>query len=95
MYARVGSTTVFQLGIKLDSISLPEICTESSKSHTGFCNSGSDLIINVHHSGKSASQTQVGECINNFQFLLSIHSDSRFIVRFPGAGLCTTSVFLR
>ena len=31
-----------------------------------FCNSGSDLIINVHGSEKSASQ--VGEFINNFQF---------------------------
>ena len=63
----------FQLGVKLDSISLPGIC------HTGFCNSDSDLIINVHCSGRSASQ--VGECINNFQFL-SIHSDGWFIVRF-------------
>ena len=69
----------FQLGVKLDSISLPDICTESSESHTGFCNSGSELIINVHCSGESASQ--VGEFINNFQFL-SIHSDGRFIVRF-------------
>ena len=62
----------FQLGVKLDYISLPDICTESSKSHTVFCNSGSDLIINVHSSGKGASQ--VGEFINNFQFL-SIQSD--------------------
>ena len=69
----------FQLGVKLDSISLPDICAESSKSYTGFCNSGSDLIINVHCSGNSASQ--VGEFINNFQFL-SIHSDGWFIVRF-------------
>ena len=27
----------FQLGVKLDSISLPDICTESSECHTGFC----------------------------------------------------------
>ena len=81
----------FQLGVKLNSISLPGICSGSSKSHTGFCNSGSDLIINVHYSGKSASQ--VGEFINNFKFL-SIHSDVWFIVRFPGAGWCTTFVFL-
>ena len=67
----------FQLGVKLDSISLPDICTESSEYHTGFCNSGSDLIINVHCFGKSASQE--GEFINNFQFL-SIHSDGWFIV---------------
>ena len=69
----------FQLGVKLDSISLPDICTESSKCQTGFCNSGSDLIINVHCSRKSASK--VGEFINDFQFL-SIHSDGWFIVRF-------------
>ena len=59
----------FQLGVKLDSISLPDICTDSSECHTGFCNAGSDLIINVHCSGK------------NFQFL-SIHSDGWFTVRF-------------
>ena len=47
--------------------------------HTGFCDSGSDLIINVHCSGESASQ--VGEFINNFQFL-AFHSDSWFIARF-------------
>ena len=69
----------FQLGVKLDSISLPDICTESSKCHTGVCNSDSGLFINVHCSGKSASK--VGEFINNFQFL-SIHSDGWFIVRF-------------
>ena len=59
-YKRVGSTTA------LDSISLLVICTESFKSHSGFCNSGSDLISNVHCSGESASQ--VNEFINNFQF---------------------------
>ena len=69
----------FRLGVKLDSISLSDICTESSKCHTGFHNSGSDHIINVHCSGKSGSQ--VGEFINNFQFL-SIHSDGWLIVRF-------------
>ena len=57
----------FQLGVNLDSISLPDICTESSECHTGFCNSGSDLIMNVHCAGESASQ--VSEFINNFQFL--------------------------
>ena len=69
----------YLLGVKLDSISLPDICTESSESHTGFCNFGSDLIINVHCSGESASQ--VGEFINNFQFV-SIHSDGWLIVWF-------------
>ena len=34
----------FQLGVKLDSISLPDISMESSKCHTGFCNSGSDSV---------------------------------------------------
>ena len=42
----------FQLGVKLGSITLPDICTESSECQTGFCNSGSDLIINVHCSGE-------------------------------------------
>ena len=69
----------FQLGVKFDSITLPDICTKPSECHTGFCNSSSDLIINVHCSGDGASQ--VGEFINNFQFL-SIHSDGWFIERF-------------
>ena len=43
-----------QPGVKLDSISLSDICTESSKCHTGFCNSGSDLLIKKLCSGKSA-----------------------------------------
>ena len=81
----------FQLGVKLDSISLQDICTESSKCHTGFCNPGSDLIINVHCSGKSASQ--VGEFINNFQFL-SIHSDGWFIVPFSRCWLVYNLSFL-
>ena len=73
-----------QLGVKLDSISLPDICTESSECHTGFCYSGINFIINVHCSREGASQ--VGEFINNFQF--------SSIYGFPGAGWCTASVFL-
>ena len=61
-----------QLGVKLDSTSLPDICTESSECHTSPRNSGSDLIINMHRSGESASQ--VGELVNNPQ-LLPTHSD--------------------
>ena len=57
----------FQRGVKIDSISLPDICTESSECHTD---------THVHCSGENASQ--VGEFINNFQFL-SIHSDCWFI----------------
>ena len=41
----------FQLAVKLDSISLPGICTEC---HTGWRSSGSDLIINEHCSRESA-----------------------------------------
>ena len=75
----------FQLGVKLDSISLPDICTESSKCHTGFCNSGSDLIIDVHCSVKSASQ--VGD--SSFcPFTVMVGS----LYGFPGASWCTTSV---
>ena len=77
VYCPSLSLVEFQLGVKLDSISLPDICTESSESHTGFCNSGSDLIINVRSSIESFSQ--VGEFINNFKFL-SIHNDGWFIV---------------
>ena len=58
-----------KLGVKLDSISLPDICMESSKCHNGFCYSGSGLINNVHYSGESAYQ--LGEFINNFQFLFA------------------------
>ena len=79
----------FQLGVKLDSITLPDICMEYSECHTVFCNSGSDPIINVHCFGENAFQ--VCEFINNFQCLY-IDSDGWFIVRFPGAGWCTTSV---
>ena len=45
----------------------PRHFTESSKCHTKFCNSGSDLIINVHCFGEGASK--VGESINSVQFL--------------------------
>ena len=51
-----NSLVDFQLGVKLDSISIPDICTVSSECHTGFCDSDRDLIINVHCSGQNASQ---------------------------------------
>ena len=81
----------FQLGVKLDSFSLLDTCTESSECHTGFAILAvkKKLIINVHCSGKSASQ--VGEFINNFQFL-SIHSDGWFIVRFSRCWLVLVGV---
>ena len=84
----------FQLDVKLDSISLPDICAGSSECHTGFCNSGSDLIINLHRSGESASR--VGIFINNVH-TLSIHRNGWFTEShgFPDAGWCTTlSLFL-
>ena len=34
-----------KLGVKLNSLSLPDICTESAECHTGLCNSGSNIII--------------------------------------------------
>ena len=86
----VHSLVDFQLGVKLDSISIPDICTESYECQTCFCNSGSDLIINLHCSGESAPQ--VGEFIINFsfcQFTVTVGS----LYGFPGAGWCTTSVF--
>ena len=61
--------------------------------HSGFCNSGSDP--NVHFSGESAPQ--VGELINNFQFLSIQFCPFTVLVGslygFPGVGFCTTSVF--
>ena len=61
----------------LVNFQLDVVCTESSVCHTGFCNSGSDLIINVHWSGTSASQVHVGEFINSFQFF--VHSQCWFV----------------
>ena len=78
----------FQLGVMLDSISLPDICKESSKCHTGFCNSGSDLIINVHCSGESAPQ--VGDFISSCPFTVMVGS----LYGFPGDGWCAAFVFL-
>ena len=61
----------FQLGVRLDSISLPDICTGSSVCHTGFCYSGSDLIINVHCSGKSASYQQLSVFVHSQLWLVN------------------------
>ena len=61
---QIGSTTAFYAFSMVSSFI--DIYTESTKSHTGFCNSDSDRIINVHCPGESASQ--VGEFINNFGF---------------------------
>ena len=60
----------FQLGVKLDSISLPDVYTESSECQSSLCNSGSALIINVHCSGESA--LQVRRFINNLDFVHSL-----------------------
>ena len=46
----------FELITKSGSFPLTDICTKSPKNHTGFCSSDSNLIINVHYSGNSASQ---------------------------------------
>ena len=62
----------FQLSIKSDYISFPDICAKSAERYAGLRSSGCDLIINVHCSGESASK--IGEFINNLKFL-SIHSD--------------------
>ena len=74
----------FQSGVKLDSISLPNIYKESSKCHSGLCNSGSDLNINEHCSGESASP--VGEYISNLKYL-SFHNGGWYIVWLPGCWL--------
>ena len=46
----------FQLRVKSDSILLLDICAKSAECYTGFRSSGSNLNINVHCSGESASQ---------------------------------------
>ena len=77
----------FQLGVRLYFNSLPD--KGSSECHIGVCNSGSDLIINVHCSGESDSQ--VGEISDNFQFL-SIHIDDIPGVRHSRCRMCSISV---
>ena len=73
-----NSLVDFQLSIKSDSISFPDICAKSAKCYAGLHSSGCNLIINVHCFGESASK--IGEFINNLKFL-SIHSDGWFAVR--------------
>ena len=68
----------FQLSIKSDSISFPDIYAKSAECYAGLRSSGCSRIINVHCSGESASK--IGEFINNLKFL-SIHSDVWFAVR--------------
>ena len=67
----------FQLSVKSDSIPLSDICVKSAKCHTGFRSSDSNLIINVHCSGESASQTANISATCSF---LTIHSDGAFHV---------------
>ena len=76
-----NSLVDFQLSIKFDSISFPDICASllnATLVTVGLRSSGYNLIINVHCSGESASK--IGEFINNLKFL-SIHSDGWFAVR--------------
>ena len=75
-----NSLVDFQLSIKSDSISFPDICAKSAECYAGLRSSGCNLIINVHCSGESASK--IGEFINNLKFL-SLHSDGWFAVRLP------------
>ena len=46
----------FQLSIKYDSISFPDICAKSVECYAGLRSTGCNLIINVHCSGESASK---------------------------------------
>ena len=85
-----NSLVDFQLSIKSDSISFPDIGVKSGECYAGLRSSGCNHIINVHCSAESASK--IGEFINNLKFL-SIHSDGGSLYGFPGAGWCTTSVF--
>ena len=51
-----NSLVDFQLSIKTDSISFPDICAKSAECYTGLRSSGCNLIINVHCSGESANK---------------------------------------
>ena len=59
-HKRVGSTMYslvdFQLSVNSDSIPLPDILAKSAKCYNGFRSSSSNLIINVHCCGESASK---------------------------------------
>ena len=71
VYKRFGSTTTLSTFSLVSSV-IPFRSHSFARSLPNatlafFCNSGSDLNISVHYSGKSASQ--VVEFINNFQFL--------------------------
>ena len=50
-----NSLVDFQLSIKSDSISFPDIFEKSAECYAGLRSSGCNLIINVHCSGESAS----------------------------------------
>ena len=60
-----NSLVDFQLSIKSDSISFPDICAKSAKCYASLRSSGCNIIINVHCSGESASK--IGEFINNLE----------------------------
>ena len=61
----------FQLSIKSDSISFPDICAKSAKCYAGLRSSGCNLIIIVHCSGERASK--IGEFIYQ-QLEVFVHS---------------------
>ena len=69
----------FQLSIKSDSISFQDICAKSVKCYAGHRSSGCNIIIIVHCFGERSSK--IGEFINNL-YILSIHGDGLFTVRF-------------
>ena len=70
MGCQYNSTVDFQLSIKSDFISFPDICAKSAKFYAGLRSSGCNLIINVHCSGESASK--IGEVVwdRSFRLLL-------------------------
>ena len=80
-----NSLVDFQLSIKSDTISFPDICAKCAECYAGLRSSGCNLIINVHCSGESASK--IGEFINNLKFCpFTVMVGSLY--GFPGAGWC-------
>ena len=79
IYNSVGSTTdLYTFSFVSDSTTVLNTSTWPAKCCTSFCNSITDLIINVHNSRQCASK--VGELVYHLQSL-TFHFDGRLLVR--------------
>ena len=76
----------FQLGVKLDSITLPDISTESSEYHTGF----GILAVTSPSVCTTLDRVNLSTTFSFCLFTVMVYS----LYGFPGAGWCTTFVVL-